>query len=237
MDKLEILFEDNHLIAINKKTGQLTQGDRTGDISLDHLVKAYIKNKYGKPGEVFLGVIHRLDRPVTGVILYARTSKALARMNLLFREKKVKKSYWCIVKERPHPEEGRLSHHMVKNEEQNKSYAYSKARSNTKPASLEYRLISTSDRYYLLEVTLHTGRHHQIRCQLAKIGSPIRGDLKYGYPRSNKDAGINLHARTLEFIHPVRNTAIKIQAPVPADPLWTALTGHIDQRNSRSGKF
>ena len=237
MDKLEILYEDNHLIAVNKRTGQLTQGDRTGDISLDHLVRAYIKQKYDKPGEVFLGVIHRLDRPVTGVILYARTSKALARMNQLFREKKIYKSYWCIVKERPHPEEGRLSHHLVKNEEQNKSYAFAKPRSNTKPASLDYRLISSSDRYYLLEVLLHTGRHHQIRCQLAKIGSPIRGDLKYGYPRSNKDAGINLHARTMEFIHPVRNEPISIQAPVPADPLWKALTGQFDESDAGSGIF
>ncbi len=235
MDKLEILFEDNHLVAVNKRTGQLTQRDRTGDISLDHLVKAYLKKKYGKPGDVFLGVIHRLDRPVTGVILYARTSKALARMNQLFREKKIKKSYWCIVKDRPHPEEGRVNHHMVKNEEQNKSYAYTKPRPNTRPASLEYRLISSSDRYHLLEVLLHTGRHHQIRCQLAKIGSPIRGDLKYGYPRSNKDAGINLHARSLEFIHPVRNEPVRIQAPVPEDPLWQALTGQFDQSDKGSG--
>lgn len=223
-NKLEILFEDNHLIAINKKAGQLAQGDRTGDVSLDGLVKQYIKKKYGKPGEVFLGVIHRLDRPVSGVILYARTSKALARMNQLFKEKRIEKKYWCVVKERPDPEEGLLSHHLVKNEAQNKSYAYNKAKSNTKPASLDYRLISSSDRYHLLEVILHTGRHHQIRCQLAKVGSPIRGDLKYGYHRTNKDASINLHARSLEFIHPVRNDSLMILAPVPSDPLWKALT-------------
>ena len=227
-NKLEILFEDNHLIAINKRIGQLAQGDRTGDISLDQLVKQYIKKKYKKPGDVFLGVIHRLDRPVSGVILYARTSKALIRMNQLFKEQKVQKCYWCIVKDRPHPEEGTLSHYLVKNEDQNKSYAYNKPKTNTKTASLAYRLISSSDRYHLLEVKLHTGRHHQIRCQFAKIGSPIRGDLKYGYPRTNKDASINLHARSLEFIHPVRNDPVRILAPVPSDPLWKALTAQFD---------
>ena len=216
------------MIAVNKRAGQLAQGDRTGDISLDQLVKQYIKNKYGKPGDVFLGVIHRLDRPVSGVILYARTSKVLIRMNKLFKEHKIQKNYWCIVKDRPQPEEGRLSHHLVKNEDQNKSYAYDKPKKNTKPAILDYRLISSSDRYYLLEVMLHTGRHHQIRCQFARIGSPIRGDLKYGYPRNNNDASINLHARSLEFVHPVRNVPIMILAPVPIDPLWKALTTQFD---------
>ena len=227
-NKLDILFEDNHLIAINKRAGQLAQGDRTGDISLDQLVKQYIKKKYGKPGDVFLGVIHRLDRPVSGVILYARTSKALLRMNQLFKEQKIQKNYWCIVKDRPQTEEGTLNHYLVKNEDQNKSYAYHKPKPNTKPASLDYRLISSSDRYYLLEVMLHTGRHHQIRCQFAKIGSPIRGDLKYGYPRSNMDASISLHARSLEFIHPVSNDQVRILAPVPPDPLWKALTAQFD---------
>jgi 23S rRNA pseudouridine1911/1915/1917 synthase len=226
--KLDILFEDNHLIAINKSAGQLTQGDRTGDVSLDHLVKEYIKKKYNKPGDVFLGVIHRLDRPVSGVILYARTSKALIRMNQLFKEQKIQKHYWCIVKERPQPEEGTLSHYLVKNEGQNKSYAYNKSKPKTKPASLDYRLISGSDRYYLLEIKLHTGRHHQIRCQLAKIGSPIRGDLKYGYQRTNEDGNINLHARSVDFIHPVRNVPVSIIAPVPSDPLWKALTVQFD---------
>ena len=225
---LEILFEDNHLIAINKRAGHLTQGDRTGDISLDQLVKQYIKKKYGKPGDVFLGVIHRIDRPVSGVILYARTSKALQRMNHMFKEHKILKNYWCIVKERPQPEAGRLSHHLLKNEEKNKSYAYDRPRRDTKPAIMDYRLISTSDRYFLLEINLRTGRHHQIRCQLAKIGIPIRGDLKYGYPRSNKDAGIDLHARSLEFIHPVKNIPVTILAPVPVDPLWKSLTGQFD---------
>ena len=227
-NKLEILFEDNHLIAINKNPGQLAQGDRTGDVSLDQLVKQYLKKKYNKPGDVFLGVIHRLDRPVSGVILYARTSKALARMNQVFKDKRIQKKYWCVVKDRPDPEEGMLSHHLVKNEAQNRSYAYNKPRPNTKPASLGYRLISSSDRYHLLEVILHTGRHHQIRCQLAKIGSPIRGDLKYGYHRTNQDASINLHARSLEFIHPVRNDPLMIIAPVPSDPLWKALTAQFD---------
>jgi 23S rRNA pseudouridine1911/1915/1917 synthase len=227
-DKLEILFEDNHLIAINKRAGQLAQGDRTEDISLDQLVKQYIKKKYGKPGDVFLGVIHRLDRPVSGVILYARTSKALLRMNQQFKEQKIKKNYWCIIKDRPQPEEGTLNHYLVKNEDQNKSYAYNEPRPDTKPASLDYRLISSSDRYHLLEVMLHTGRHHQIRCQFAKIGLPIRGDLKYGYHRTNKDASISLHARSLEFIHPVRNDRVRILAPVPSDPLWKAMTAQFD---------
>ena len=221
---MEILFEDNHLIAINKPAGQLTQADRTGDVSLDLLIKQYIKTKFGKPGEVFLGVIHRIDRPVSGVIMYARTSKALQRMNQLFKEHKISKGYWAIVKERPQPEEGTLVHYLVKNEDKNKSYAFSKPGPGTKLARLDYRLISSSDRYFLLEVKLHTGRHHQIRCQLAKIGSPIKGDMKYGYPRSNQDASISLHARSLEFVHPVINTTVKLLAPVPPDPLWKALT-------------
>lgn len=225
---LEIIFEDNHLIAVNKRPGQLAQGDRTGDISLDQQVKQYIGKKYGKPGEVFLGVVHRIDRPVSGIILYARTSKALSRMNQLFKKQKIHKKYWCIVKDSPQPEEGRLRHYLIKNEGQNKSYAYNKPRPNTKPASLDYRLISSTDRYHLLEVILHTGRHHQIRCQFAKIGSPIRGDLKYGYPRSNKDASISLHARSMEFIHPVKNVPVRMLAPVPAESLWKALTARLD---------
>ena len=227
-NELEILFEDNHLIAINKRAGQLTQGDSTGDKSLDQLVKEYLKKKYGKPGDVFLGVIHRIDRPVSGVIIYARTSKALTRMNDLFREQKIQKIYWCIVKERPQPEEDILHHHLVKNEAKNKSYAYNKPHTNTKPASMTYKLISSSDRYFLLEVKLHTGRHHQIRCQLSKIGSPVKGDLKYNYSRSNIDASISLHARSLEFLHPVRNEPVNILAPVPNDPLWKVLSAHLD---------
>lgn len=224
---LEILYEDNHLIAVNKRAGQLVQGDKTGDLSLDTLLKRYIKKKYNKPGDVFLGVVHRVDRPVSGVVIFARTSKALSRMNDLFRDKEIRKTYWCIVKEMPSPEQATLKHHLVKNQKQNKSYAYTKPQKGTKEGVLDYQLISRSDNYFLLEVLLHTGRHHQIRCQLAKIGSAIRGDLKYGYPRSNKDGSISLHARSLEFIHPVRKEPMKIIAPVPADPLWMALTSEL----------
>ncbi len=222
--KLDILFEDNHLIAVNKRAGDLVQGDSTGDISLDLQLKQYIKKKYNKPGEVFLGVVHRIDRPASGVVVFARTGKALARMNNLFRDREIQKTYWCIVKEMPLPEEATLKHHLVKKESQNKSYAYSKKQKGTKEAILDYRLIARSDNYFLLQVHLHTGRHHQIRCQLAKIGSQIKGDLKYGYPRSNKDGSISLHARSLEFIHPVRKDPVIIKAPVPDDPLWQALT-------------
>ncbi|HEC43723.1 MAG TPA: RluA family pseudouridine synthase [Bacteroides sp.] len=221
---MDILFEDNHLIAVNKRAGDLVQGDSTGDISLDLQLKQYIKKKYNKPGEVFLGVVHRIDRPASGVVVFARTGKALARMNNLFRDREIQKTYWCIVKEMPLPEEATLKHHLVKKESQNKSYAYSKKQKGTKEAILDYRLIARSDNYFLLQVHLHTGRHHQIRCQLAKIGSQIKGDLKYGYPRSNKDGSISLHARSLEFIHPVRKDPVIIKAPVPDDPLWQALT-------------
>ena len=225
--KLDILFEDNHLIAVNKRAGDLVQGDSTGDISLDLHLKQYIKKKYNKPGEVFLGVVHRIDRPASGVVVFARTGKALARMNNLFRDREVQKTYWCIVKEMPLPEEATLKHHLVKRESQNKSYAYTKEQKGTKEAILDYRLISRSDNYFLLQVHLHTGRHHQIRCQLAKIGSQIKGDLKYGYPRSNKDGSISLHARSLEFIHPVRKEPVTIKAPVPDDPLWKALSSEL----------
>jgi 23S rRNA pseudouridine1911/1915/1917 synthase len=222
--ELDIIYEDNHLVAVNKKVGQLTQGDKTGDVTLDGQIRQYIKEKYGKPGDVFLGVIHRLDRPVSGVVVYARTSKALSRMNELFREKQVKKTYWCIVKERPEPEAATLRHYLLKNESQNKSYAYDEPRTGARDALLDYRLLSESDNYFMLEVILHTGRHHQIRCQLAKMGMPIRGDLKYGYPRSNKDSGISLHARSLEFIHPVRREPLILTAPAPQEPLWQALS-------------
>jgi 23S rRNA pseudouridine1911/1915/1917 synthase len=228
MDKdLDIIFEDNHLIAVNKRVGQLVQGDRTGDVTLDGQIRQYIKEKYGKPGDVFLGVIHRLDRPVSGVVVYARTSKALSRMNELFRDKQVRKTYWCIVRDMPEPEEATLRHYLVKNESQNKSYAYESARPGAREAILDYRLISRSENYFMLEVLLHTGRHHQIRCQLAKMGSPIRGDLKYGYPRSNQDAGISLHARSLEFLHPVRKEPLVLTVPAPADPLWQVLSAGI----------
>ena len=221
----DIIYEDNHLIAVNKRPGQLVQGDRTGDASLDQMLKDYIRVKYRKPGNVFLGVIHRLDRPVSGIVVFARTGKALTRMNELFREKKVEKTYWCIVAELPLPEEGSLRHFLKKNEKQNKSYAYPGQVNGSREAILGYKLLSRSDRYFLLHVDLQTGRHHQIRCQLAHSGWPVKGDLKYGFPRPNKDGSISLHARTLSFIHPVTRKPLVLQAKPPVDPPWGALTG------------
>lgn len=217
---LEILYEDNHLIAINKRPSDLVQGDRSGDESLDKEVKKYIAEKYNKPGEVFLGVVHRLDRPVSGVILYARTSKALERMNELFRSRDVRKIYWAVVKERPPEDEGSLEHFIKKNEKQNKSYTYNQEVKGSKKATLSYKILARSDRYYLLEIELHTGRHHQIRAQLASAGCPIKGDLKYGFPRSNDDGSITLLARSLEFTHPVKNVRIFINAPLPKSDIW-----------------
>lgn len=217
---IEILFEDNHLIAVNKKPSDLSQGDNTGDSALDSEVREYIARKYNKPGEVFLGLVHRLDRPVGGVILFARTSKALARMNEIFRSRDVKKLYLAIVGERPPEVEGELTHYLKKNEAQNKTYVYDNEVKGSKKASLSYRIAGRSDRYYLLEVELHSGRHHQIRAQLAKIGCPIKGDLKYGYPRSNDDGSICLFAQSLEFIHPVKKEKIVIKAPKPQGDVW-----------------
>ena len=228
MSDIEVIYNDNHLIAVNKKAGQLVQGDRTGDISLDKLVREYLKVKYLKPGNVFLGVVHRIDRPVSGIVVFARTSKALSRMNELFRDKQVVKSYWCIVKELPEPEQGTLHHYLKKNEKQNKSYVYSSNVAGSREAILSYRLISRSDQYYLLHVDLHTGRHHQIRCQLAYSGWPVKGDLKYGYPRSNQDGSISLHARELTFTHPVKKTFLTLRAQAPDDSLWNALTASLD---------
>ncbi|WP_232526657.1 RluA family pseudouridine synthase [Marinilabilia rubra] len=218
---LNILYEDNHLIAVNKTGSDLVQGDETGDEPLSEKVKTYLKEKYNKPGDVFLGVVHRLDRPVSGVVLFARTSKALSRMNKLFQEKKVQKTYWAVVKELPPQEEGELRHYMLKDSNKNKSYALPKKRLGSKEGILQYRLISSTSNYHLLEVDLKTGRHHQIRSQLAKIGCPIKGDLKYGFPRSNKSGGISLHARRIEFVHPVKQEPIVIEAPTPQDDnLW-----------------
>lgn len=217
---IEILFEDNHLIAVNKKPSDLSQGDDTGDAALDSEVRKYIARKYNKPGDVFLGLVHRLDRPVGGVILFARTSKALARMNEVFRSRDVKKLYLAIVGERPPEVEGELTHYLKKNEAQNKTYVYDNEVKGSKKASLSYRITGRSDRYYLLEVELHSGRHHQIRAQLAKIGCPIKGDLKYGYPRSNDDGSICLFAQSLEFIHPVKKEKIVIKAPKPQGDVW-----------------
>jgi 23S rRNA pseudouridine1911/1915/1917 synthase len=217
----EILYEDNHIIAAYKRSSDLAQGDKTGDASLDIEIKKYISTKYNKPGEAFLGVVHRLDRPVSGVILYARTSKALERLNEMFREKQVKKTYLAIVKERPPEDEATITHFLKKNEIQNKSYIYDTEVKGSKEASLTYRLKGRSEKYYLLEVELHSGRHHQIRAQLAKIGCPIKGDLKYGFPRSNEDGSISLLARKLEFIHPVKKEPVTITAHFPEGDIWS----------------
>lgn len=218
----EILYEDNHLIAVNKRPSDLSQGDRTGDQSLDIWVKEYIAKKYNKKGDVFLGVVHRLDRPVGGVVLFARTSKALARLNEMFRTREVQKTYLAIVRERPPEDEATLVHYLKKNEDQNKTYVYDTEVKGSKQASLHYRVTGRSERFYLLEVTLHTGRHHQIRAQLAKIGCPIKGDLKYGFSRSNEDGGISLFARRLEFIHPVKKEKLVVEASLPTTDIWKA---------------
>jgi 23S rRNA pseudouridine1911/1915/1917 synthase len=217
---VEIIYEDNHLIAVNKRSSDLAQGDRSGDESLDTQVKKYIARKYNKPGEVFLGIVHRLDRPVGGVLLYARTSKALERLNEMFRSRDVRKIYLAVVKDRPPEDEGTLEHFIKKNEKQNKSYTYNTEVKGSKKASLSYKTISRSDRFYLLEIELHTGRHHQIRAQLSAAGCPIKGDLKYGFPRSNEDGSISLLARSLEFTHPVKKERIKITAPLPESDIW-----------------
>jgi len=217
---IEILYEDNHLIAVNKRSSDLSQGDKTGDTSLDTEVKKYIAEKYKKPGDVFLGVVHRLDRPVSGVILYARTSKALSRLNEMFRSTEVKKTYLAIVKERPPEDQATIKHFLKKNELQNKSYVYDNEVKGSKEASLTYRVAGRSERYYILEIQLHSGRHHQIRAQLARIGCPVKGDLKYGFPRSNEDGSISLMARRLEFIHPVKKEKIVITAPFPKGDIW-----------------
>jgi 23S rRNA pseudouridine1911/1915/1917 synthase len=216
----EILYEDNHLIAINKRSSDLSQGDKSGDMSLDTEVKRYITEKYNKPGDVFLGVVHRLDRPVSGVILYARTSKALARMNEMFRSAQVRKIYLAIVKERPPEDKDTITHFLKRNEKQNKTYVYDTEVKDSKKASLTYQIAGRSDRYYLLEIELHSGRHHQIRAQLAGIGCPVKGDLKYGFNRSNEDGSISLMARRLEFTHPVKKEQVVITAPFPAGDIW-----------------
>jgi 23S rRNA pseudouridine1911/1915/1917 synthase len=217
---MEILYEDNHLIAVNKKVSELVQGDKTGDITLADKVKEYIRVKYKKPGEAFIGIVHRIDRPVSGVVLFARTSKALARLNEMFREQQINKKYLALVRDRPPAEEGTLVNFLKKNEEQNRSYAYQEKVRGSREASLSYRLIGHSNRYYLLEIDLHSGRHHQIRCQLAHAGSPVKGDLKYGYSRSNEDGGISLHAWSLSFLHPVTKQMVQIKAPLPSNDIW-----------------
>ncbi len=221
-DNLQILYEDNHIIVVNKRAGDIVQGDKTGDKPLSNIVKDYIKEKYNKPGNVYLGVVHRLDRPTTGIVMFAKTSKALPRLNKLFSEKDAKKTYWAIVKNVPPKINYTLTQWLKKNPKNNKSTAYSKEISNGKKAILHYKLLKTLNNYYLLEVELETGRHHQIRAQLASIGCPIKGDLKYGFDRSNPDASIHLHARQLKFIHPVSKENINIIAPLPTDPIWNA---------------
>jgi 23S rRNA pseudouridine1911/1915/1917 synthase len=217
---MEVIYEDNHIIIVNKQSGEIVQGDKTGDRPLSEIVKDYIKEKYHKPGEVFLGVVHRLDRPVSGLVVFARTSKALTRLNKMFAENEVHKTYWAIVKNEPKESEGTLTHWLVRNEKQNKSYAYDRERPNAKKAILKYRVIGHTDNYTLLEVNLMTGRHHQIRCQLAAMGCPIKGDLKYGAPRSNPDGSISLMSRRVEFIHPVSKEKISVESPLPDDNLW-----------------
>lgn len=224
---MTVVYEDNHIIIVNKTASEIVQGDKTGDVPLSETVKQYLKEKYHKPGNVFIGVTHRLDRPVSGLVVFAKTSKALSRLNEMFKNSEVKKTYWAIVKQTPAETEGELVNYLVRNEKQNKSYAYDTEKPGSKKAVLHYRLIARSDNYCLLEVDLKTGRHHQIRCQLAKMGCPIKGDLKYGFPRSNPDGSICLHARHVRFVHPVSKELIDVVAPVPSDNLWRSLTASL----------
>lgn len=219
---LQILYEDNHIIVINKRPGDIVQGDKTGDTPLSEVVKEYIRVKYDKPGNVYLGVVHRLDRPTSGIVLFSKTSKALPRLNKLFKDKEAKKTYWAVVKNAPPQAEGTLIHFLRRNTKQNKSIAHIKEVPESKKAILEYRILKKLDNYYLLEIDLQTGRHHQIRSQLSSIGCAIKGDLKYGFDRSNKDASIHLHARKLSFIHPVKKELIEIIAPPPQESIWDA---------------
>ncbi|WP_081209921.1 RluA family pseudouridine synthase [Salegentibacter sediminis] len=217
---LQVLYEDNHIIVVNKRPGDIVQGDKTGDKPLSEVVKSYLKEKHNKPGNVYLGVVHRLDRPTSGIVVFAKTSKALPRLNKLFQQKEAEKTYWAIVKNAPPKQAATLTHFLKRNPKQNKSYAHIKEVPDSKRAVLEYRVLKKLNNYYLLEVDLHTGRHHQIRSQLSAIGCPIKGDLKYGFDRSNKDASIHLHARELKFIHPVKKEEIHLIAPPPDKVLW-----------------
>ncbi len=219
---LQVLFEDNHLIVVNKRVGDIVQGDKTGDTPLSEVVKQYLKEKHNKPGNVYLGVVHRLDRPTSGIVLFAKTSKALPRLNKMFAEGETQKTYWAVVKNAPPQESGSLTHWLVRNPKQNKSYAHPKEVPNSKKAVLDFKVIKRLDSYFLLEIDLKTGRHHQIRAQLAAIGCTIKGDLKYGADRSNKDGGIHLHARNLTILHPVKKEPITFLAPPPEDPVWNA---------------
>ncbi|WP_452224585.1 RluA family pseudouridine synthase [Lacinutrix chionoecetis] len=219
---LQVIYEDNHIIVVNKRAGDIVQGDKTGDKPLSDVVKEYLADKYNKPGNVYLGTVHRLDRPTTGLVIFSKTSKALPRLNKLFASKEIKKTYWALVKNKPEKETDSLIHWLKKNPKNNKSKAYTNEVPDSKKAILHYKQIKTLDNYYLLEVSLETGRHHQIRVQLSSIGSPIKGDLKYGFDRSNKDASISLHARNIKFTHPVSKIELDITAPLPNDPVWNA---------------
>lgn len=216
----DILYEDNHLIIINKKPSQIVQPDKSGDVALTDLVNFYLKQKYNKPGNAFVGVIHRIDRPVSGIVVFAKTGKALERMNQMIKHRNIKKIYWAVVKNKPINSEETLVHYLVRNRNQNKSFVYSEPVKDGQIAELKYKILCNSDNYYLLEIELLTGRHHQIRSQLAYINCPIKGDVKYGYSRTNDDASIHLHARAIEFIHPVSKETIKVIAPVPNEKLW-----------------
>lgn len=222
-DNLQVLFEDNHIIVVNKRVGDIVQGDKTGDIPLSEIVKDYIKEKYNKPGSVFLGVVHRLDRPTTGIVVFARTSKALTRLNETFKLRETQKTYWALVKNSPPNESDILIHFITRNQKNNTSKAHKNEVSDSKKASLEYHILKKLDNYFALEIDLHTGRHHQIRAQLAAIGCPIKGDLKYGFDRSNPDGGIHLHARKLTLVHPVTKENLSFIAPVPDDKLWKSI--------------
>ena len=221
-ENLQVLFEDNHIIIVNKRAGDITQGDKTGDKPLSDVVKDYVKDKYNKPGLVFIGTVHRLDRPTSGIVIFARTSKALERLNKMLREKTIKKTYWALVKNAPKVTTDTLTNFLKKDTKKNKSFVYKKEIEGSKKAILHYNIIKKLENYFLIEIDLETGRHHQIRTQLAHIGSAIKGDLKYGFPRSNKDGSISLHARKIKFIHPVSKEEIAITAPTPKDVIWNA---------------
>ena len=225
--QINVLHEDNHVIVVNKRPSDIVQGDKTGDVTMPDLIKEFLKDKYGKPGNVFCGVVHRLDRPTSGAVVFAKTSKALSRLNEQFREKDTRKVYWAVVEKAPQQKTGSLVNYLLKNEKQNKAYVHQKEVAGSKRAELNYRQIAQSDKYTLLEVELYTGRHHQIRAQLAHIGCIIKGDLKYGAKRSNPDGSIHLHARYLEFIHPTSKEKISITAPVPDESLWQWFEAHL----------
>lgn len=227
----EILYEDNHLLIINKKPSQIIQGDKTGDKPLSDQLKDFIKERDHKPGNVFLGVVHRIDRPVSGVVIFAKTGKALTRLNNMLKKGEIHKTYWVVVKNKPYPEKGCLINFLRRDEQKNKAFAYDHPVANTQKAELTYELIGQSDQYFLLQVQLITGRHHQIRAQLAKIGCPVKGDLKYGFERSNPDGSIHLHARSVEFMHPVKHETIKVIADPPSEKLWNFFLAQIQPLN------